>query len=143
MQRPFNSSKGAQPEGESALARILVVDDESDMRRFCSEVLMAMDYKVDTANDGDEGWKVVQTGGYDLLITDLYMSGLSGSELVAKMRAVGINTPAILITGDIKVRDPEVSFDATLEKPFTPLNLMETVEQVLRGGRGAESHEEQ
>ena len=70
-------------------------------------------YQVDTAADGEEGWKALHAvshapDSYDLLITDHDMPGLSGLDLVKRLRAVHIALPVILATGKLPIEmDPK------------------------------------
>src|ERR1035441_6822218 len=80
--------------------RILVVDDEPDIRRLNAEVLKSSGYEVDTAEDGKAGWQALQAvthapDSYDLLITDHNMPELSGLALVKKLRAARMALPVI------------------------------------------------
>jgi CheY-like chemotaxis protein len=84
--------------------RILVVEDEPDLRLLNAEVLKTSGYKVDTAEDGKAGWKVLHAvrhapESYDLLITDHEMPGLTGLALVQKVRAASMTLPVIMATG--------------------------------------------
>jgi DNA-binding response OmpR family regulator len=107
--------------------RILVVDDEPDLRRLNAEVLKDSGYHVDTAEDGIAGWKALRAvrhapESYALLITDHDMPGLSGLALVKKLRAARIALPVIMATGtlpkeDLFTRYPWLQPAAALVKP--------------------------
>jgi DNA-binding response OmpR family regulator len=122
--------------------RILVVDDEPDIRRLNAEVLKDSGYHVDTAEDGIEGWKALHAvrhspESYALLITDHDMPGLSGLALVKKLRAARIALPVIMATGTLPTKDlmnryPWLQPAATLVKPYSIEQLLGTVEKVLR-----------
>ncbi len=62
--------------------RILVVDDEDNTRKLNAAVLTQAGYEVDTARDGAAGWEALQTGSYDLLITDNSMPKVTGVEML-------------------------------------------------------------
>ena len=83
--------------------RILVVDDEPDIRQLNAEVLQNFDYHVDTAADGYAGWEALHAvrhapESYALLITDQDMQGHSGLALVKKVRAARMALPVIMAT---------------------------------------------
>jgi DNA-binding response OmpR family regulator len=126
--------------------RILVVDDEPDIRRLNAEVLESSGYHVDTAEDGLAGWKALHAvrhapESYALLITDHDMPGLSGLALVKKLRAARIDLPVIVATGtlpteDLFTRYPWLPPAATLVKPYSIEQLLGTVKAVLRMSSG-------
>ena len=116
--------------------RILVVDDESDIRQLSSAVLISSGYKVDAAEDGEAGWEALHANSYDLLITDNNMPKVTGVELVKKLRSARMALPVILASGLMPAeelnRHPWLQIHATLLKPFTGDELLGTVKQVLR-----------
>jgi len=123
--------------------RILVVEDEPDIRRINAEVLMRSGYKVDTAEDGHLGWKAVSVApeSYALLITDHNMPGLTGLALVKKLRDARMTLPVILATGafpdgDLFIRYPWLQPAATLPKPYTMEELLGTVKRFLHATDG-------
>jgi len=122
--------------------RILVVEDEPDIRRLNAEVLIRSGYHVDTAEDGIEGWKALHAAShapdnYALLITDHDMPGLTGLALIKKLRAAHMALPVIMATGTLPVEDlmtryPWLQPVAALPKPYSIDQLLGTVEAVLR-----------
>jgi len=126
--------------------RILVVEDEPDLRLLNAEVLKTSGYKVDTAEDGKAGWKVLHAvrhapESYDLLITDHEMPGLTGLALVQKVRAASMALPIIMATGRLPAEDlfdryPWLQPVAMLPKPYSVKQLVGTVEAVLRKANG-------
>jgi two-component system, OmpR family, alkaline phosphatase synthesis response regulator PhoP len=127
---------GAKARSRAALSnRILVVDDDIDLRLLSAEVLFRSGYQVDTAEDGETGWEALQARNYDLLITDNKMPKVSGVELVRKLRSARMALPVILATGAMPEeldRHPWLQLAATLLKPFTGEELLGTVKKVLR-----------
>ena len=69
-----------------AARRILVVDDSLTVREMERKLLAARGYRVDTAVDGMDGWNMVRSGNYDLLVTDIDMPRMDGIELVSLVR---------------------------------------------------------
>lgn len=116
--------------------RILVVDDDRDIRQLCADVLVRSGYLVDTAEDGALGWLALDVNDYNLLITDNNMPKVSGVELVKKLRSARMDLPVVLATSALPTeaigRDPSLDLAATLLKPFTIFELLDTVEKVLR-----------
>ena len=115
--------------------RILVVDDDRELRLLSAAVLVRSGYQVDTAEDGAAGWATLHANSYDLLITDNNMPKLSGVELVKKVRSARIALPVILASGALPTeelnRHPWLQLAATLVKPFYSGQLLETVNEVL------------
>jgi DNA-binding NtrC family response regulator len=79
--------------------RLLVIDDEKNIREGLAESLTLDGYDVVCAADGDEGWKRFEKGDIDLVITDLRMPGLSGEELMHRILAEIPGFPVIILTG--------------------------------------------
>jgi two-component system chemotaxis response regulator CheY len=126
--------------------RILVVEDEPDLRRLNVEVLESSGYEVDTAADGLTGWKALHAArhapeSYALLITSHDMPGFSGMALVKKLRAARMALPVIMATRIMPAevltnRYPWLKPVATLVKPYSIEQLLGTVETVLRTADG-------
>lgn len=114
---------------------ILVVEDDDDIRRLNTEVLVQFGYRVDAAEDGAAGWEALQLESYDLLVTDNNMPKVSGVELLMKLRAAGMALPVIMATATLPKKDltqfPWLQPTAMLLKPYTIGELMESVEKVL------------
>jgi DNA-binding response OmpR family regulator len=78
--------------------RILVVEDESDLRQLNTDVLIDAGYQVDVADDGTTAWAALQLSQYDLLITDQFLPKLSGVELLKKIHDARMSLPVIMVT---------------------------------------------
>jgi CheY-like chemotaxis protein len=122
--------------GTGMQARILYVDDEPVMRSLGQLVLARSGYAVDTAADGMEAWSALQEHDYNLLITDNHMPGLSGLELIRKVRLARMGVPIILASAVLGMYSinalPLTECGAMLAKPFTPEQLVSVVSDVLR-----------
>jgi DNA-binding response OmpR family regulator len=128
------------------LHRILVVEDEPDIRRLNAEVLQNFGYAVDTAEDGRAGWEALHAvrhapDSYALLITDHDMPGLTGLALIKKLRAARMALPVIMATGtlpteDLFIRYPWLQPAAALVKPYSTEQLLGTVKAALRMADG-------
>ena len=120
--------------------RILLVDDDIDIRLLSAHLLFRSGYQVDTAGDGETGWEALQARNYNLLITDNKMPKVSGLELVKKLCSARMALPVILASGAMPEelnRLPWLQLAATLWKPFTPDELLGPVTKVLRATSGA------
>jgi DNA-binding response OmpR family regulator len=116
--------------------RILVVDDDSDIRLLYTNALAHPGCRVDAAEDGAAGWEAVQDNNYNLLITEYSLPRLTGIELVRKLRAARMAVPVVMTAVRMPVqelaRDPSLQLAAVLPKPFYISELLETVKAVLR-----------
>jgi two-component system chemotaxis response regulator CheY len=121
--------------------RILVVEDDGDIRRLNSEVLIQFGYHVDTAEDGAAAWDTLQLKGYDLLVTDNEMPKVTGIELLKKVQDARMTLPVIMATGKYP-REGLASHagpqpTAILFKPYTLEEFLGAVKEVLRVTTGA------
>ncbi|MDR2019412.1 MAG: sigma-54 dependent transcriptional regulator [Treponema sp.] len=79
--------------------KLLIADDEKNIRQGLAAALEMDGYQVETAADGDEGWKRFQKGDIDLVITDLRMPGLPGEEFLRRISTETPGIPVIILTG--------------------------------------------
>lgn len=130
-----------RPRELNGCQRILVVDDEPDIRQLNSELLVRSGFQVDAAEDGAAGWEALQLRNYDLLVTDHNMPRMSGLGLIRKLRAARMAVPVIMATTVLPTWDfalhPELHPTATLLKPYTSGELLVTVKKVLRASASA------
>jgi DNA-binding response OmpR family regulator len=140
--KDYELSQAGEPAGASLQSqtnlprRILVVDDDSDLRRLYTEVLVRPGYHVDAEEDGAAGWEALQANNYNLLITEYSIPKLTGVELVRKLRAARMALPVVLAAVRLPVhelaRNPSLQLAATLLKPFAVDALLDTVKNALR-----------
>jgi len=118
--------------------RILVVEDEDKVSRFVSRGLISERFAVDVARDGKTGLEFAQTYQYDLIILDLMLPGLTGGEVLNRIRKSKSQVPILILTardsvGD-KVEHFEAGADDYLTKPFAFAELLVRVKALLRRG---------
>jgi class 3 adenylate cyclase len=119
------------------LAKLLVVDDNLDMRGYISGILQQAGYQVKTARNGSEGYELAQTQAPDLVVTDLMMPVVSGLELIQMMRQHPTlqGTPIVLLTAkadeNTRIEGAETGADAYLSKPFNDRELLAEVRNLL------------
>lgn len=118
--------------------RILLVEDEEKVSRFVARGLTSERFAVDVARDGKSGWELAQTYQYDLVILDLLLPGLTGSEVLHRIRKTKSQVPVLILTardslGD-KVEHFEAGADDYLAKPFAFAELLVRVKALLRRG---------
>lgn len=115
--------------------RILVVDDDVDVRDFSAWVLTAYGYRADAVADSAEAWEALRAGSYDLLITDHNMPKVTGIELVRALRSERMMLPVVLMSGTLPeealVENSSLKLAGTLLKPFTMEELVGKVRKVL------------
>jgi DNA-binding response OmpR family regulator len=123
------------PDGAQVSHRILVVDEDHDLRQMYAEVLGGPDCQVDEAADGAAGWAALQANQYQLLITEYDLPKLTGVELVRKVRAAQLHLPVVMVANRFSAAeltfDPALRLTATLMKPFVVNALVDTVKSVL------------
>jgi DNA-binding response OmpR family regulator len=90
----------ASPDGGSAPARILVLDDDRTTQRFLRYILEKEGYTVTTAGDGVEALLAIGQRGFDLVLSDIHMSHLDGLELLAQRTRTGLGVPVIVLSSD-------------------------------------------
>ncbi|MFH7027802.1 MAG: response regulator [Heteroscytonema crispum UTEX LB 1556] len=117
--------------------RILVVDDNPDLRAYVSDILRSNGYQVHTARNGAEGFRIAQDMAPSLIVSDLMMPLVSGLEMIRAIRSEqklkGI--PIILLTAKIdeetRIEGTEKGADAYLAKPFNHRELLAEVRNLL------------
>src|SRR5579864_7188982 len=118
--------------------RILVVEDEKKLADMVARGLKAERYAVDVAHDGEAGWQMANTYEYDLIILDLMLPGLSGTEILERVRRKNSQVPILILTArdgmDDKVNNFERGADDYLTKPFAFAELIVRVKALLRRG---------
>jgi len=115
--------------------RILMAEDDPDMRRMLADILRSKGYEVEAAENGWVAWNILQARSFHLLLTDNHMDRLTGMGLIRKMDAAGMDLPVILATAAKpaeKLQDPPwLNIEILLLKPFTAEELMGAVERVV------------
>ena len=118
--------------------RILLVEDEHKVAEMVSRGLKAERYAVDVADNGNRGWAMAETYEYDLVILDLGLPGMDGSELLRRIRARDSKIPILVLTGrdatSSKVENFEAGADDYMTKPFAFAELVVRIRALLRRG---------
>jgi DNA-binding response OmpR family regulator len=115
--------------------RILVVEDDRDIRHLNTALLTNSGYQVDAAEDGAAAWNALQLKHYDLIVTDNDMPNVTGVDLLHRLRDAGMTLPVIMATGtwpeEEFARHPRIKPAAVLLKPYTFHKLLGIVKEVL------------
>jgi len=118
--------------------RILVIEDELKLAKALQEGLEAEQYSVEVSRTGEDGFYLVQTESFDLMILDVMLPGRSGLEILATMRKHGLTTPVLMLTARDAVEDRVLGLDAGaddyLVKPFAFPELLARVRALSRRG---------
>ncbi len=123
------------------MTRILIVEDEQSYRDALSYMLQREGFDVAEAADGQSGLSEFDRNGADLVLLDLMMPGMSGTEVCRQLRLRG-NVPVIMVTArdsEIdKIVGLELGADDYVTKPFSHRELVARIRAVLRRGQEAE-----
>jgi CheY-like chemotaxis protein len=121
-------------------ARILIVEDHPTMREAMRLVLEGEGFAIEEAADGQRALEMVRTDPPDLVFLDMNIPGSSGAEVLAEMRSdpLTAGVRVIIVTADGeegRERALAMGADEYFTKPFSPITLLDTVEQVLSAPR--------
>lgn len=115
--------------------RILVVDDEKNIRLMLDQALSTAGYEVVTAIDGEHGLEKVEESAPDLVLLDMKLPGMDGIEVLGRLRRSNESLPVVMITahGTVETAVEAMKLGAVdyLRKPFTPDEIRAIVAKVL------------
>lgn len=119
---------------------ILLIEDEERVADFVRRGLKAEGYSVEHAGDGEMALEFLQSRDFDVVILDLMLPGISGSEVCQKMRARRNETPVLMLTAldstDERVAGLRIGADDYLPKPFDFEELLARIEALHRRKTG-------
>ena len=121
------------------MARVLVIDDEPAVRTTVTKLLRSAGHEVLPAADGGAALKILGGAAHvDLVVSDVYMDGMDGIELTARLQQLPSRPQLIVMTGggykgvtDLLVTAGRLGATATLAKPFTGEELLKVVSDIL------------
>ena len=115
--------------------RILIIDDDFELCSLVTEYLAAEGFRVESVHDGETGLKRATAGGYLLVILDVMLPGMSGFDVLRRLRATS-RIPVLLLTArgeDVdRIVGLEIGADDYLPKPFNPRELVARIRAILR-----------
>ena len=122
---------------------ILCVDDNEQALSIRKILLETRGYRVVACNNGQQAIDAFLRGGIDLVLTDLVMPGVDGSQLIQQIKGISPHIPAVLISGRVKIYERDTLADAFLPKGmYEPMDLLERIRMLLVRKRGPKRHVE-
>jgi DNA-binding response OmpR family regulator len=123
------------------MPRVLVIDDQSDVRTMIGIVLRINHFEAVEADSAAAGLKAFEKSSFDLAIVDVFLQGTNGVDLIVRMRERRPDLPVVAISGmttlDFLTESLELSNVVCLQKPFRPNELMAAIERVRAKHRAA------
>jgi DNA-binding response OmpR family regulator len=120
------------------MRKILIIEDDAAILSGLSENLRQQHYEVETAADGEEGFRKARKRNADLILLDLMLPKMNGEEVCRSLREEGVNTPILILTSRKeeanKVLGLELGADDYVTKPFSLLELQARIKAILRRG---------
>jgi DNA-binding NtrC family response regulator len=114
------------------MSRILVIDDQADVRTMISIVLRVRHFEIVEAATAAAALQALDASGFDLAIVDIFLQGTNGFDLIRTMRDRIPNLPVVAISGmttlDFIAQLPDLSDVVCLQKPFRPNDLTRAIE---------------
>jgi len=116
---------------------ILCVDDNEQSLSIRKIMLETRGYRVVACTTSREALQVFKNGGVDLVLSDLVMPDFDGAKLVAAIKDISVETPAILFSGKIKAYEKDTRADVFLPKGmYAPVELLDRIRMMLVKKRG-------
>ena len=114
---------------------ILCVDDDDKIRELLKVFLRKNNFYVSTAQSVDQANKLLNLFSFDIIVLDIMMPKISGTEFLNNFRKENVNTPVIMLTANsqlnIKTKSYNLGCDDYLSKPFEPLELILRIKKLL------------
>jgi DNA-binding response OmpR family regulator len=123
------------------MPRILVIDDQPDVRAMISIVLRVNHFEIVEAASGAAGLKEFEDSKFDMAIVDIFLQGTNGFDVIRKMRESIPHLPIIAMSGmttlDFVSGSPDLSDIICLQKPFRPNELVRAIEAANQRSRSS------
>ncbi len=120
---------------------VLIVDDDEDVRKMLYKVVKSNGIHADTAESGEDAITLLSEKHYDLILLDVNMGGMDGFEVVETIRARGLQTPIIIVSGRKEDYDTlyglDIGADDYITKPFNPITLGAKIKALIRRSRSS------
>jgi signal transduction histidine kinase len=116
--------------------KILIIDDEQIVLSSCRKIFRNSDYIIDTASSGEEGIRLVMSGSYHIVVTDLMMPGMSGMEVLDRIVNDKPSIKVIIFTGYATIESVRGALKAGafdyIPKPFTPEEMRNVIDNAIK-----------
>jgi signal transduction histidine kinase/ActR/RegA family two-component response regulator len=121
--------------------RILLVDDDDDVRSVAAAMVAELGYEVETASAGEKALRLLAEGRFDLMMTDVAMPGMNGVELGRRARGLLPDLPILFASGyaDVQTFGVELSDELVLRKPFRIREVAARLHHLLEAGPAPDS----
>ncbi|HEX8557513.1 MAG TPA: response regulator transcription factor [Pyrinomonadaceae bacterium] len=123
------------------MERVLIVDDDRELCELVAELLGEEGFAVEVANRGEAGLERALSGEHALVVLDVMMPGMSGFEVLRRLRALGSDIHVMMLTArgdDVdRIVGLEIGADDYLPKPFNPRELVARIQAIMRRVRPA------
>jgi CheY-like chemotaxis protein len=121
--------------------RILLVDDDDDVRQVAAALLEEIGYEVAAAESGEAALKLLKPGEFALLITDVAMPGMTGVQLARQVRKLAPTLPIVFASGyaDVQTFGEELADEALLKKPFRIADVAAHISAALADRSGKDN----
>jgi two-component system, OmpR family, response regulator len=117
------------------MQRVLVVDDAKNIRTLLTTCLEIEGYQVETVNDGNQALELLKSSQFNLIFIDIKLPELSGTEVLRRIRKMGIGTPVIIMTAFATVKNAvectKLGAVAYLQKPFTAEKVRHVLSEII------------
>ena len=121
------------------MPRVLLVDDQANVRTMISIVLRIHQFEIVEADSAASALKAFEQASFDLAIVDIFLQGTSGLDLIGMIRERLPNLPVVAISGmttlDFVTESPELADVVCLQKPFRPNDLVRAIETARESSR--------
>ena len=129
------SNQSSTPVAAKPVSRLVLIEDDENVRRSTTMMLRARGYKVDAYRTGTEFLLNARDHGCDCLLIDYKMPRVDGLEVIRRLRGKQDTTPAIMITGfyseTLRTKALSAGFSDVLEKPTLPSSLVEMIQRTV------------
>lgn len=124
--------------------KILVVEDEPTLNKVISKRLESLEYDVTSCLNGNTAWDTIKKETFDIIVMDIMMPGLKGTEILEKMNQAHINIPVLFLTAKDSIQDRvsglELGAHDYLVKPFAFNELLARIRVILRNNKSRFQH---
>ncbi|MCK1272077.1 CheY-like chemotaxis protein [Bradyrhizobium sp. GM2.2] len=123
------------------MPRVLIIDDQKDVRAMVAIVLRVNRYEVVEADSGAAGVKAFTEVGFDAAIVDIFLGDTSGVEVITTLRELAPSLPVVAVSGmtalDFMEQSPHLASVVCLQKPFRPNDLLQALRKAQAAVDGA------